>query len=56
MNPQNRLYESIFPPINDIVMARITSIDDNGAKCILLEYGDIIGFVPINEFTKVRIK
>lgn len=53
----NRLYSSLLPDVNDIVMVQIIDIDDaTGAKCKLLEYGEIDGFVPINEFSKHRIK
>jgi translation initiation factor 2 alpha subunit (eIF-2alpha) len=48
----NRLYLPLFPGLNDIVMVQIIDIDDDGAKCKLLEYGEIEGFVPKNEFTK----
>ena len=52
----NRLYEPTFPGVNDIVMVQIYDITELGAKCKLLEYGEIDGFVPINEFSKRRIK
>ena len=51
-----RLYKPKYPFVGDIVVAQIVDIDTMGAKCKLLEYGDIDGFVPISEFSKRRIK
>lgn len=47
-----RLYKSEYPSVDDIVVVQITEMGDLGAKCKLLEYGGVDGFVPISEFSK----
>jgi translation initiation factor 2 alpha subunit (eIF-2alpha) len=47
-----RLYKPEFPSVDDIVVVQITKLDESGAKCKLLEYGNMDGFVPISQFSK----
>ena len=59
MNNENsfvmeRLYKSEFPSVDDIIVAQITELDKDGAKCKLPEYGNMDGFIPISEFSKRR--
>jgi len=47
-----RLYKPEFPSVDDIVVVQITELNKLGAKCKLLEYGNMDGFVPISEYSK----
>lgn len=47
-------YNQEFPSKGDIVMAKVVSVDEAGARCILMEYGCKEAFVPLSESIKKR--
>eukprot|EP01127_Copromyxa_protea_P008232 TRINITY_DN1884_c2_g3_i3.p1 TRINITY_DN1884_c2_g3~~TRINITY_DN1884_c2_g3_i3.p1 ORF type:complete len:272 (-),score=35.53 TRINITY_DN1884_c2_g3_i3:236-1051(-) len=47
-------YNRQIPNVGDIVMVKVVSVDEAGAKCLLLEYGCKEGFVPLSESIKKR--
>lgn len=47
-------YNEEYPAMGDIVMAKVLSVDEAGAKCILMEYGCKEAFVPLSESLKKR--
>jgi len=49
-------YERRLPAINELVMAQVHEIDDNGIVCKLLEYGSIEAFLPFSEVTRKRLR
>ncbi len=49
-------YKNTYPDIDDIIMVKIIKVDDMGAECILLEYNNKTAYLPINEFSRRRIK
>jgi len=51
-----RFYEKKYPDVGDIVMARVTSIQDMGAYAHLLEYNNIDGMIPHSELSRKRIR
>lgn len=52
----HRLYRNVLPKEGDIVVVKITSVDDLGAKCELLEYGGIEGMMPATEYTRKSVR
>lgn len=53
---QIRFVENEFPEQGEIVFCKITSCNDLGSEAILLEYGNLNGFLPISEYSRKRIK
>ncbi|KAJ2544801.1 hypothetical protein EV175_005865 [Coemansia sp. RSA 1933] len=51
-----RFYESKFPEVDEVVMVRITRIEDLGAYVELEEYGTIEGVILVKELSKRRIR
>ena len=51
-----RFYQRDLPEVEELVMARIESIDDTGISCRLLEYDDAEAFLPYLEVSKKRIR
>ncbi len=47
-----RMYEQILPKEGDIVMAEITSLNDVGADCVLLEYAKCDAYLGASECSK----
>lgn len=50
------MYRAELPKEGDIVVVKILSVDELGAKCELLEYGGIEGMMPINEYTRKSVR
>lgn len=46
-----RMYEQEFPEIDDTVMVKVTSIDDNGAHVMLMEY-NLPGFLSVTHYSR----
>jgi translation initiation factor 2 subunit 1 len=51
-----RMYENELPKEGDLVMVKIISVGDNGAKCQLLEYGGREAMLPCTEYSRKRIR
>nr|QBK87221.1 MAG: translation initiation factor 2, alpha subunit [Marseillevirus LCMAC201] len=50
-----RLYPAEFPEVGDIVIARITKIDESAIYCQLLEY-EREGMIPLNEISRRKVR
>jgi translation initiation factor 2 subunit 1 len=50
------MYRQTFPSNDQIVMAKIISVDDLGAYCSLPEFRDAEAFLPIKEFARKRMR
>lgn len=50
------MYENELPEEGDLVMVKILSVNEGGAQCKLLEYGDIEGLLPSTEYSRKRIR
>ena len=53
---QCHMYENKLPKEGDLVMVKIIQVEDNGAQCQLLEYGNIEGLLPNTEYSRKRIR
>ena len=51
-----RFYEKDMPEIGDLVMVKITQVNDTSAYVHLLEYGNIEGMIPYTELSRRRIR
>lgn len=51
-----RFYEKDMPDINDLVMVKITQVNETSAYVQLLEYGHIEGMIPYTELSRRRIR
>ncbi len=51
-----RFYQNTYPEKNDLVIAQVKTVSDNGVYVSLLEYNGIEGMVPISELTNRRFK
>jgi len=49
-------YERRVPDTDELVMVRVTSIDDVGVLCNLLEYNNLEGFLPLSEISRKRMR
>lgn len=49
-------YEHRFPEVDELVMARVNSIDEMGVLCSLLEYNNLEGFLPLSELSRKRMR
>lgn len=50
------MYKNSLPKEGDLVVVKIISVDDLGARCQLLEYGGIEGMMPSTEYSRKHIK
>eukprot|EP00825_Cyclidium_porcatum_P012186 TRINITY_DN1634_c0_g1_i5.p1 TRINITY_DN1634_c0_g1~~TRINITY_DN1634_c0_g1_i5.p1 ORF type:complete len:338 (-),score=86.36 TRINITY_DN1634_c0_g1_i5:270-1283(-) len=48
-----RFYEEEFPEENDLVMVKVTKVEENATYVSLLEYNNIEGMITPNELTKI---
>ncbi len=53
---QERYYEDLYPQEGDYVIVKVKEVTETGAYVYLLEYNNIEGMIPINEFTNRRFK
>ena len=51
-----RMYESVFPEVNDLVMVTVQQVAEMGAYVTLLEYNNIEGMVLLSELSRRRIR
>jgi translation initiation factor 2 subunit 1 len=51
-----RMYENEYPEIGDIIIVKVTSINELGAYVNLLEYNNINGIIMKTELSRKRIK
>lgn len=51
-----RFYEEKLPKVNEIVITKVTRLDQMGVYCKLVEYGDIEGYIPTPELSQVRVR
>ncbi|KAL3905675.1 MAG: hypothetical protein SGPRY_010832 [Prymnesium sp.] len=51
-----RMYENVFPEIDDVVMVQVRSIAEMGAYVSLLEYNNIEGMILLSELSRRRIR
>jgi translation initiation factor 2 subunit 1 len=49
-------YEHRVPEVDELVMARVNSIDEMGVLCSLLEYNNLEGFLPLSELSRKRMR
>lgn len=58
LNPkfQCRMYEAVYPEVNDLVLVTVKSIADMGAYVSLAEYNGIEGMVLLSELSRRRIR
>jgi len=49
-------YENRVPEVDELVMARVNSIDEMGVLCSLLEYNNLEGFLPLSELSRKRMR
>lgn len=49
-------YEHKVPEVDELVMARVNSIDEMGVLCQLLEYNNLEGFLPLSELSRKRMR
>ncbi|KAK2960469.1 putative Eukaryotic translation initiation factor 2 subunit alpha [Blattamonas nauphoetae] len=52
----HRFYEKELPDEKDLVVVEITSIEEMGVYCSLVEYNRLNGFIPNAELSVMRIK
>jgi translation initiation factor 2 subunit 1 len=50
------MYENELPDEGDLVVVKITKVEETGAHCKLLEYGEIDAMLPCTEYSRKRIK
>lgn len=55
-NIECRMYENDLPQEGDLVMVKVIDVEENGARCELLEYANISGLLPATEYSRKRIK
>jgi len=53
---QCRMYESVYPEVNDLVMVTVQQIADMGAYVTLNEYNNLEGMVLLSELSRRRIR
>lgn len=51
-----RIYPSLYPKVNELVMVKISEVSDYGATCSLLEYGCIEARMSSNHYSNKRIR
>lgn len=51
-----RFYREKYPKVNDLVLVKTEKIEEMGAYCSLLEYGEIEGMILLSELSRKRIK
>lgn len=51
-----RMYKEQYPNIDDLVIVQVDRVEDMGAYVSLLEYNNIEGMIPSNEFSSRRIR
>ena len=51
-----RMYENLFPEVNDLVMVTVQQVAEMGAYVTLLEYNNIEGMVLLSELSRRRIR
>lgn len=51
-----RMYENVFPEVNDLVMVTVQQVAEMGAYVTLLEYNNIEGMVLLSELSRRRIR
>jgi translation initiation factor 2 subunit 1 len=56
MKETSRFYREKYPQIDSFVMAEILNVDDLGAECQLLEYGNIPAYMGVSQFSRKWIK
>jgi len=54
--PEGRFYEAEFPALEEIVVVKVTRIQDTGAYVQLLEYDNKEGMLLLSEITKRRVR
>ena len=47
---------SVFPSVNDLVVVKVTAIDEVSAHVSLLEYGNIEGMILLSELSRRRMR
>jgi len=55
-NNQCRMYESVYPQAEDLVIVQVKSIAEMGAYVSLLEYNNIEGMILLSELSRRRIR
>jgi translation initiation factor 2 subunit 1 len=53
---QCRMYENVYPEVNDLVMVTVQQIADMGAYVTLNEYNNLEGMVLLSELSRRRIR
>eukprot|EP01121_Diplochlamys_sp_Union-15-3_P010605 TRINITY_DN2992_c0_g1_i1.p1 TRINITY_DN2992_c0_g1~~TRINITY_DN2992_c0_g1_i1.p1 ORF type:complete len:311 (+),score=62.80 TRINITY_DN2992_c0_g1_i1:60-935(+) len=51
-----RFYEHELPEVDDLVMVKISTVNEIGGFCQLLEYNNLEGFIPLSELSTTRIR
>ena len=49
-------HEKTYPEIDEVVICRVKQINDYGIQVNILNYGNIDGFLAINELSRKKIK
>ena len=47
-----RMHKNVYPHMDELIVAKITKMDEEGADVELLEYNDIRAHLPITQFTR----
>jgi len=55
-NNNCRMYENEFPDTEDLVMVKVTNVNEVGAYVVLLEYNNIEGMILLSELSRRRIR
>jgi len=55
-NDNCRFYENELPDVDELVMVKITQVNEIGGFGQLLEYNNLEGFVPLAELSRTRIR